>query len=149
MSDNRGEKFLIDAMLGNVVSWLRILGYDSEYWEGDDNGLIEKARMEDRIILTKDRELYLYAKRCNVETILIDENETERVLGTLNRLRKICLEFDPEQTRCPMCNHLLKRDNNIREEWVCDNCGKRYWMGRHWKNISRLLHEAKNIGGRS
>ncbi len=150
MSDQRDRKFLIDAMLGNIVSWLRILGYDSEYWIGDDDGLIEKARRENRIIITKDRDLYVYSTRCSIETILINEDDTEHILGTLNRLHKISLEFDPELTRCPICNHLLQRDNhNVREEWICSNGGKRYWMGRHWKNITKILEEARAIGGRS
>jgi len=147
MSDNREQKFLIDAMLGNIVSWLRILGYDSEYWDGEDGELIQKAIKEDRIVLTKDRNLYVYAKRCGVEAVLIDENETGHILGKLNQIYTISLEFNPEYTRCPMCNHLLQREkHSLREEWVCNNCGKRYWMGRHWRNITRILEEAKNIG---
>ncbi|MCL7383211.1 MAG: hypothetical protein LZ172_02235 [Thaumarchaeota archaeon] len=147
MSDNRKQRFLIDAMLGNIVSWLRILGYDSEYWDGDDGGLIQKAIKEGRIVLTKDRDLYVYAKRCGVEAILIDENGIEHILGKLNQIYGVSLEFNPEYTRCPICNHLLQRDKHShREEWSCNNCGKRYWMGRHWRNITRILEEAKNIG---
>ncbi|MEM3398988.1 MAG: Mut7-C RNAse domain-containing protein [Nitrososphaerota archaeon] len=150
MNGNRGQRFLVDAMLGNIVSWLRILGYDSEYWDGDDGKLVQKALEEDRIILTKDRELYVYSMRCGVQTVLIDGNNTAQILGALNRKNKISLEFDPENTRCPTCNHLLRRNKGVfRDEWICSNCGKRYWMGRHWKNITRILEEAKKIGRRS
>lgn len=150
MNNNRDQRFLVDAMLGNIVSWLRILGYDSEYWDGDDGKLIRKAIEESRIILTKDRELYVYSMRYGVQAILVDGNDTAQILGALNRKNKISLEFDPENTRCPVCNHLLQRNKNVfRDEWVCNNCGKRYWMGRHWKNITRILEEAKKIGGRS
>ena len=34
---NRNKKFAVDAMLKNIVSWLRILGYDTVYWGGEDN----------------------------------------------------------------------------------------------------------------
>ncbi|MEM3619692.1 MAG: Mut7-C RNAse domain-containing protein [Nitrososphaerota archaeon] len=150
MNGNRGQRFLVDAMLGNIVSWLRILGYDSEYWDGDDGKLVQKALEEDRIILTKDRELYVYSMRCGVQAVLIDGDNTAQILGALNRKNKISLEFDPEYTRCPACNHLLQRNKGVfRDEWICSNCGKRYWMGRHWKNITRILEEAKKIGRRS
>lgn len=150
MNSNRDQRFLVDAMLGNIVSWLRILGYDSEYWEGDDGNLVQKAIRENRTILTKDKELYIYSRRYGVQAILVDETDTAHILGALNRRNRISLEFDPENTRCPLCNHLLQRDkNSLRDEWICNSCGKRYWMGRHWKNISRILEEAKNVGRRS
>lgn len=150
MNNNRDQRFLVDAMLGNIVSWLRILGYDSEYWNGDDGKLVQKAIKENRIILTKDRELYVYSRRFGAQAILVDGNDTAHVLGALNRKNKISLEFDPESTRCPVCNHLLQRNkNDSRDEWICNNCGKHYWMGRHWKNIIKILEEAKNVGRRS
>jgi len=140
----REVRFVVDAMLGNLVSWLRILGYDSLYWNGDDAGLLEVAERDGRIILTMDRGLASNALKNGVETLLLSENNTPQALAELSRRYGINLSFDPAQTRCPHCNHLLeivKREP--REEWTCPGCGKRYWVGGHWRNIKRVLEEAR------
>lgn len=142
--DRRRLKFIVDAMLGNIVSWLRILGYDTIYWSGEDSELLETARKTGRVILTMDRELASTALRSNVKTLLISENQTSKTLTELSRQFGLSLEFDPWQTRCPNCNHLLvKTKSEPREEWICPNCGKHYWIGGHWRNIVRVLKEAK------
>src|SRR6266487_1748443 len=51
-------KLLCDHMLGSLARWLRFMGYDTAYPEpGPDRTLIERARAEDRILLTRDKEL--------------------------------------------------------------------------------------------
>src|SRR5256885_12333199 len=45
-------------MLGSLARWLRFMGYDTAYPEpGPDRALIERVRLEDRILLTRDKEL--------------------------------------------------------------------------------------------
>lgn len=140
----RSLKFIVDAMLGNLVSWLRILGYDSLYWSGDDEELLQAARAENRIILTMDRSLASTALRSGVETFLLTQNHTARVLAQLSKRYSLNLDFDPRHTRCPHCNHLLKLvKEKPRREWICPGCGKRYWIGGHWRNIVKVLEEAR------
>jgi len=137
-------RFIVDAMLGNMISWLRILGYDTLYWEGDDKKLIEVAMKEDRIILTMDRDLALIAARNGLEAFLIPNNEASRILAELSKRYGISLEFDPYETRCPVCNHLLEMVNaESREEWICPSCGKKYWKGSHWRNIMKTIMDAR------
>ena len=31
------------------------------------------------------------------------------------------------------------------EFWACTGCGKVYWRGSHWKNISETLDKAKEL----
>lgn len=142
---DRGRlRFIVDAMLGNLVSWLRILGYDTLYCSGEDSELLEKARKTGRIILTMDRKLASAALRNNVKTYLILENQISQTLAELSKRFGLSLEFDPLQTRCPNCNHLLvKIASEPRDEWICLNCGKHYWIGGHWRNIVRVLEEAR------
>ena len=57
-------KFLVDAMLGKLVHFLRIFGYDTVYADEletyfnmtpvSDEKLLEYAEKENRIIITKD-----------------------------------------------------------------------------------------------
>ena len=52
-------KFLADSMLGKLARWLRMLGHDVTYnVELDDNVLLEVAKKENRVLLTRDLELY-------------------------------------------------------------------------------------------
>ncbi len=56
-------KFFVDAMLGNVAKKLRLMGFDVEYLaDVKDDHLINKAKNEERIIISKDKELI--QKKC-------------------------------------------------------------------------------------
>ena len=45
-------------MLGRLVRWLRLMGYDAAYWrDGSDEALIAAAQAEDRLIITRDHTL--------------------------------------------------------------------------------------------
>src|SRR5437867_13013531 len=51
-------KLLCDHMLGSLARWLRFMGYDTAYPEpGPERTLVECVRTEDRILLTRDKEL--------------------------------------------------------------------------------------------
>ncbi|MEM2732748.1 MAG: Mut7-C RNAse domain-containing protein, partial [Nitrososphaerota archaeon] len=101
-----------------------------------------------RIILTKDRLLYSLARKYGLEAVFVEDSRVEITLSKLSREYGISLEFDPHETRCPACNSLLKmKESEGGNEWTCINCGKHYWMGSHWKNISKIFEEAKKIGG--
>src|SRR5216117_4113592 len=51
-------KILCDHMLGSLARWLRFMGYDTAYPEpGPDRMLIERARAEGRVLVTRDKEL--------------------------------------------------------------------------------------------
>ena len=143
-------RFIIDAMLKNLASWLRILGYDAIYWNGDDQEILRLAEEKSGMILTMDRGLAAAALRRGLDVILLRENNVVKILADLASKYGLSLDFNPNSTRCPICNHPLTLEHrNNREEWICDNCGKRYWKGSHWKNISKTLEEARRLASRS
>jgi len=149
MAEKARRRFLIDAMLKNVASWLRILGYDAAYWSGDDRGVLRLASESGRTILTMDRGLAASALKRGLDVILVRENDVARILADLASRYGLSLDFDPASTRCPVCNHpLILRPEGGREEWVCGGCGKKYWRGSHWKNISRTLERARRLAGK-
>jgi len=136
-------KFLLDRMLGQTAKWLRLMGIDAEYASdgSDDDSLRKKAEREDRILVTRDKEL---SKTEN--GFLVPPVSTEEVLG------KIISEFDIEikpLTRCSKCNSLVRsvskesvkdavpdRVYSIQEDfWRCTGCGQIYWKGTHWEDI--------------
>ncbi len=131
-------------MLKNIVTWLRILGYDSIYWEGDDREIIEFAERDGRTILTMDRGLAAAAIRRGLKVLLLKENDVPTILAQIAFRLKLSLSFDPSSTRCPVCNHQLTfMAHSDKEEWICPGCGKKYWKGSHWRNISRTLEAAR------
>ena len=73
-------RLLVDAMLGRLVRWLRLLGYDAAYWrDGSDEALIAAAQAEDRLIVTRDHAL---AGRRGVRAVLIAaEGLDEQIAG--------------------------------------------------------------------
>jgi uncharacterized protein with PIN domain len=51
-------RFIIDTMLGNLVTWLRLLGFDTVYIKSrDDEEIILRALSEARVLVTRDKEL--------------------------------------------------------------------------------------------
>src|SRR5574342_1045708 len=53
----KAPRFLADAMLGRLATWLRELGHDAEYFRGEDEDLIRRAMREGRLLLTRDTRL--------------------------------------------------------------------------------------------
>lgn len=143
-------KFAVDQMLGRLARWLRILGYDTVFSTRlDDADLARVARLEGRVLLTRDNEL---ARRRGVTSLVIDCDHVEHQLSQVMR------HFDlkaPEApfTRCSLCNALLE-DASLESvagevpSYVartqsrfarCPACRRIYWQGTHWaKMVQRL-----------
>jgi len=144
-------KLLLDAMLGHLLSWLRILGYDTLYWtsELDDDQLVEEARRDDRIIITRDVKLCHKAQKEGIKCIILKTYDTVEALAHLAETLGIRTEFNEDETRCPECNTLLTKTSIEPKRWLCSGCGKEYWIGGHWKNINRILSEVRRKIGKT
>jgi len=151
-------KFVTDGMLGKLTRWLRMLGHDVEYMGSmNDKELIQKAKTERRILLTRDVELYKQAIARGAEAFLIENPNQTADLANLARRFKFKLEIDVKVSRCPKCNSKIKAvtkasvsekippttSSNYEEFWQCQGCGQVYWHGTHWKRIDKTLKEAK------
>ena len=143
-------KLLCDHMLGSLARWLRFMGYDTAYPEpGPDRALVERVRLENRILLTRDKEL---AGRVAGAIQIHSDNLEEQIreVATALPLRLV----DP-LSRCSLCNELLvpaplEEVNDLVPEgvrsrhqlfWRCPSCRRVYWQGTHWdKMVERLNH---------
>ena len=159
-------KFLVDRMLGRLISWLRIFGYDTKSaldfqpTPGEDTMLIGLAKREGRILVSRDRALVERAKKAGVDAVLVNSDDVRDQLRTL--MEKYPLTADPNMTRCTVCNSLLREATEADRErlrcsdevpkelleghsalWVCGKCGKAYWQGSHWRNILKTAEEVK------
>ena len=149
--------FLVDGMLGNIAKKLRLFGFDSEYFSDiDDSKLIEKAKNENRIIISRDRHLIDRAKKNDVLSIYVTkENEIEQFLEILETVNLQLDGISGDTARCTKCNSTtsqiskLKIGNKIPQGvlefndkfWKCDKCDQIYWEGTHIKNLQEFVHK--------
>jgi uncharacterized protein len=144
-------RLYVDAMLGTLAKWLRLAGYDAEFWrEGSDDELIAAARQQDRLILTKDHGL---AGRRGVQALLLEADELEAQIdearGALQQSGAVPEPF----TRCAECNGLLADLPHADAQGLvpayvwhtqpgfrrCNRCGRVYWKGTHWPSVQDRL----------
>jgi uncharacterized protein with PIN domain len=144
-------RLFVDAMLGRLVHWLRLAGYDSEFWrEGSDEALMAAAREQGRLILTKDRGL---AGRRGVWAVLVQEDGLD---GQIVEARQALAQIGPAPlpyTRCAGCNGPLAELPHVEAEGLvppyvwhtqaefhrCTRCGRIFWKGTHWPTVQRRL----------
>ncbi len=145
-------RFLVDRMLGQTAKWLRLLGLDAEYApECEDKKLLEIAEKEDRVIITRDRDL-----EGEERTFLVKKEPAEVIVKKV--IKNYDVEIDP-LSRCSRCNTSVKSvgekrvEGNVPERildeketfWHCPSCDRYYWKGSHWDKImdkiERILRE--------
>ncbi len=151
-------KFILDGMLGKLARWLRMMGHDAKYsTDLSDFELLDIAKKENRVLLTRDLALYQHAIAKNTEAYYVEGLTESDRLAELSARFGISLTIDLTQSRCPKCNNQLtsaikeeiaeKVEKNTllyyNEFWKCSNCGAVYWQGAHWTKINATLEEAK------
>jgi len=151
-------KFVADGMLGKLTRWLRMLGQDVIYSvKFNDNELLDLAKAEARVLLTKDLELYRRAIGRGLAAFYV-EGETEAArLAEMAKRYGLALAVDMDKSHCPVCNTKLAATpkEQLKDEleentyryyerfWRCPNCGQVYWQGAHWKQITKTLSQAQ------
>src|SRR5450756_2792327 len=102
-------KFLADGMLGKLTRWLRMLGQDVIYSvQFNDCELLELAKKEARVLLTKDFELYKRAIGRGMDVYYVEgKTESERLAEVAKRY-SLQLAIDMDKSYCPICNTKLK-----------------------------------------
>jgi uncharacterized protein with PIN domain len=151
-------KFLVDAMLGKLAKWLKILGFDTDYRnKTEDRELLRIARAERRILLTRDHNLLAAAQ--SVRGLLVESDDWRSQLAQVLEafgLRDSARPF----TRCLSCNVGLKplakkNARNLvapfvyekaRSFAICPACGRIYWPGTHFGDMDRKLVEILTPG---
>ena len=144
-------RFVVDTMLGKLARWLRALGYDTLYPRAaEDHRLLQLARAEARILLTRDVRL---AREAGSLGLLVSAERLDDQIAEVVRLLGLLPTEEGLLSRCLECNGLLEerpRDatRGLVPEYVfstqhrffgCPGCGKIYWQGSHADRIlSRL-----------
>jgi uncharacterized protein with PIN domain len=147
-------KFLADRMLGKLAKELRMLGYDTIYYQGENAyPLIKLAREEDRVILTRNTKLI--PKRPEDHIIRVMEDKPPLQLRELIQKKVISLNEKNLFSRCLLCNILLdeipreEAEGKVpdfifyqqREFFRCPQCLRIYWKGSHQDHMQRKVKE--------
>ncbi len=162
-------KFIVDANVGKLARWLRMMGFDTYFFDGLDDGMmVKRALAENRTIITRDSE---FMKRRAITThrvraILVSGDNSElQMQAVLNELGLV--DKATPFTRCLECNTQLnemdrekaaglvpERVYEIQDQYmVCPSCNRIYWRGTHWKSMNDKLlefdsvHPEENKGG--
>jgi len=150
-------KLLCDQMLGTLAKWLRIYGFDTFYanMEMDDSYIIDMCKKDERVLITRDKELIIRARKENLKTIgikSIDINEQIKII-----ISKIEIDSKKLLSRCILCNSLVEdiKKSEVKEKvpervyrnndkfWYCKNCDKIYWKGSHFENMIEKINQIK------
>jgi uncharacterized protein len=144
---------MVDAMLGGLARWLRILGFDAAYDPSiPDDELARRGLVEGRRILTRDRS---FPEEWRVaQCTILEHDEVEA------QLKEVLERFHLKEririfSRCPVCNTLLEplpraeaqdrvppRVHEVYDTFAsCPGCGRIYWEGSHTLRMRARLRE--------
>jgi len=156
-------KFIADSNVGKLSKWLRMMGYDTLFFNGgDDSLMIATALAERRILLTRDTRIMKrrVITSGQLEAILVRSDKPElqmqQVIDTLNldcsfRPFTICLECNQplierskQQVKDLVPPYVFQTQNQYME---CPACHRIYWRGTHWqamnKNVEKFIRSCQ------
>ncbi|MFC1914205.1 Mut7-C RNAse domain-containing protein [Chloroflexota bacterium] len=148
-------RFIVDENVGKLAKWLRLMGYDTIFFNGsDDASMVRKALREDRVVLTRDTQIMKrgVVTSGRLRTIFIDSEEPEqqmqRVISTLNldchfKPFSVCLECNQpleERSRDEVKDHVPPYVFKTQHQYMeCPACHRIYWRGTHWQAMALRL----------
>jgi uncharacterized protein with PIN domain len=150
-------RFIVDHNVGKLTKWLRMMGYDSLFFDGsEDSHMVAQAMAEGRVVLTRDTEIMKrrVINSGRLKAVLIESEEPERQMQQLMNTLDLKCQFRPF-TRCLECNQpLVERSKEevkdrvppyvykTRSQYMeCPDCHRIYWRGTHWEAMVRKLEQ--------
>lgn len=150
--DTEDIRFALDGHLGRLAAYLRLLGFDTWYQpQVDDPELAQRAAAEERILLTRDRDL--------LKRKIVRHGYWIRHLKPEAQLREVVERFALREharpfQRCLACNGLLEpvpkaeivhllqplTKRYFDKFHRCPQCGRIYWQGSHYQRLERLVN---------
>ena len=157
MGLNNNMKFIVDHNVGKLARWLRMMGYDTLFFTGDDDWqMVITALAEGRVILTRDTQIMKRGVIASgrLKAVLIQSEEPERqmqqVMETLDLDRQfrpftICLECNQpleERSQRQVQNRVPPYVFQTQSQYMeCPACHRIYWRGTHWQAMTNRLEK--------
>jgi uncharacterized protein with PIN domain len=159
----RVTRFVADAHLGGLARLLRMTGFDTLFDGGFHDDEVEALSLaEDRIVLTRDREL-LKRRRITRGCYVHALPPAEQLRELFDRLH-LAASARPF-TRCLLCNAPLHAVDKAQvaaslppsvrdghEQFSrCERCLRVYWEGSHWQRMRTVVEGlgCHSVGRRS
>jgi uncharacterized protein len=151
-------RFLLDVHLGSLARQMRLVGLDTAYSnDRDDDMLIELAKSERRVLLTKDRGL-LKRRRLWLGAYVRGDRTDEQLSDVIDRFEPALQPW----TRCMMCNGVLCPAPKVevaaqllpgtrltyQKFSRCAECARVYWRGAHGRRLAKIVAAATRNCGR-
>jgi len=148
-------KFIVTKELGKLVRWLRLIGFDTVYYDKESKGtLIIQALRDDRIIITRTKEKIDDLQK---KTIIATYDSVKEQLKEVIEKAKLEIKEEKMFSRCTLCNGLLaeadkeeiktlvpERVYNQQEFFKkCPSCNKVYWQGSHLAKVKKIIEGVK------
>jgi uncharacterized protein with PIN domain len=152
----RPVRFLLDVHLGQLATYLRLLGFDAVYDNDcEDAELADLAHESGRVLLTRDRRL-LMRKQVTYGYCLHARDPQAQLRAVLRRY-DLFDAINPWQ-RCLRCNGRLRpvakeeilhrlepKTKKYYEEFhICEACDQIYWKGSHYQALQEFLAEIRD-----
>lgn len=151
----RDPRFLADAHLGKLAHLLRMLGFDTLFFnDAGDPRLASLSSDQGRVLLTRDRAL-LMRRKVSHGCYIRSTDPREQLLQVLKRLDlgNMLRPF----SRCMECNRLLQAVSesevaaglpkgvacHYNAFWRCTGCGRVYWKGHHYQAMQVWIEKLK------
>jgi len=148
-------RFLLDVHLGRLARYLRLLGFDAEWYPGAaDEELARRSALEGRVLLTRDRGVL--KRRAVVDGHLVRQTAPRRQIDEVLSRFELTAPFEPFG-RCLACNGRLEdvaKDDVVgllpprtRRDYQqfrrCVSCGRVYWQGSHYDRLLALVDDLR------
>jgi uncharacterized protein with PIN domain len=145
--------FILDNHLGQLATYLRMLGFDCLYRNDyQDDELARVSVEEGRVLLTRDRRLLM--RKAIRRGYCIHQTDPRLQAAEMLRRFNLTSQVKPFQ-RCLRCNSPLqpvaKQDvierlepltKKYYEEFrICPSCKQVYWKGSHYEHMQQLIRE--------
>ena len=147
----RTPKFIVDANLGKLAKYLRLLGFDTLYDSGfDDVEVVDISCSQHRVILTRDKSLLKHGA--------VTHGYWVRSQNPKRQAAEIIQRFDLRSkvhpfSRCTVCNGVVepvpkdtvaevlepKTKRYFEKFFRCESCGNVYWQGSHFDNMTAFV----------
>ncbi|MFC2003871.1 Mut7-C RNAse domain-containing protein [Chloroflexota bacterium] len=150
-------KFIVDYNVGKLARWLRMMGYDTMLFTGeDDSRMVSTALRQERVILTRDTEIMKrrVVTSGRLKAILIETDEPDLQIRQVIESLNLDCQFSPF-TICLECNQPLRETNREQvkdlvppyvfqtqsQYMECPACRRIYWQGTHWQAMTEKLEK--------
>ena len=153
----RETRFVLDGHLGQLATYLRLLGFDSLYRNDyEDRELAQISARERRALLTKDRGLL--KRKMVSHGYLVREIDPElqmlevvRRFDLRDRLRPFrrclrCNGLTDEVPKSAVIDRLPANTRRYYDEFrMCRDCQQVYWKGSHYKRMLAFLKRTLDV----